>query len=253
MTLDAEPARAVRDVVDYELLFDCVHCGLCLESCPTYVVTRAEMDSPRGRIYLMKALADGTLELDNDAVRHLDLCLECRGCETACPSGVHYGKLIEKARVYVEHNYRRSFGERLRNRMVGAIFPLSAPSACLAGAAGNGRADGPAAADRAARAGIAARMAPPAAAAQPDGSGQLAAIYARLSCGVAPHPAVVHHGCVAQVLTPSENCNTERALAAAGYKILQLDRTVCCGALDLHNGNRERARELARGQRARLR
>src|SRR5690349_23796174 len=96
------PAQPVRDVVDYELLFDCVHCGLCLESCPTYVITRAEMDSPRGRIYLMKALSEGHLELDRDAVRHLDLCLECRGCETACPSGVRYGRLIERARSYVE-------------------------------------------------------------------------------------------------------------------------------------------------------
>src|SRR5215469_752977 len=113
----------VRDVVDYELLFDCVHCGLCLESCPTYVITRAEMDSPRGRIYLMKALAEGRLDLDRDAVRHLDLCLGCRGCETACPSGVRYGRLVEHARSYVERNWRRSMIERLRNRIIGAIFP----------------------------------------------------------------------------------------------------------------------------------
>src|SRR5579872_6978011 len=97
-----------RDVVDYELLFDCVHCGLCLEACPTYIVTRAEMDSPRGRIYLMKSLAEGRLELDDDAARHLDLCLGCRGCETACPSGVHYGRLIEDARAYVEHHHTRA-------------------------------------------------------------------------------------------------------------------------------------------------
>src|SRR4030081_2997317 len=109
-----ETPRPVRDVVDYDLLFDCVHCGLCLEACPTYALTRAEMDSPRGRIYLMKALAQGTLDLDADAVRHLDLCLECRGCETACPSGVHYGRLIEKARVYVRRNWRRSVGARPR-------------------------------------------------------------------------------------------------------------------------------------------
>src|SRR6516164_9020121 len=117
------PQGAVRDVVDYELLFDCVHCGLCLESCPTYVITRAEMDSPRGRIYLMKALAEGRLELDRDAVRHLDLCLECRGCETACPSGVRYGRLIEHARGYIERNWDRAIIERLRNWIIGAIFP----------------------------------------------------------------------------------------------------------------------------------
>src|SRR6266852_2703517 len=95
-------ARPVADVFEYELLFDCVHCGLCLGACPTYVLTRAEMDSPRGRIYLMKSLAEGKLELDDDVTRHPDLCLGCRGCETACPSGVHYGRLIERARAYVE-------------------------------------------------------------------------------------------------------------------------------------------------------
>src|SRR5689334_23068635 len=117
---------AVRDVVEYDLLFDCVHCGLCLEACPTYVVTRAEMDSPRGRIYLMKALAEGRLDLDREAVRHLDLCLECRGCETACPSGVRYGRLIEHARGYIERNWRRSVKERLRNCVIRTIFPYPA-------------------------------------------------------------------------------------------------------------------------------
>ncbi|MGD0120900.1 MAG: 4Fe-4S dicluster domain-containing protein, partial [Candidatus Binatus sp.] len=106
-----------------DLLFDCVHCGLCAEACPTYIVTRCEMDSPRGRIYLMKSLADGQVELDDDAARHLDLCLGCRGCETACPSGVHYGRLIEGARSFVERNRRRSFVDRLRRRAIGAIFP----------------------------------------------------------------------------------------------------------------------------------
>src|SRR5262245_19430770 len=120
------PRSPARNVVDYELLFDCVHCGLCLESCPTYVITRAEMDSPRGRIYLMKALAEGRLDLDREAVRHLDLCLECRGCETACPSGVRYGRLIEHARGYIEQNWRRGIKERLRNRVIRAIFPYPA-------------------------------------------------------------------------------------------------------------------------------
>ena len=81
------------------------------------------MDSPRGRIYLMKSLAEGRMGLDDDAVRHFDLCPGCRGCETACPSGVHYGRLIEGARLLVEQNHRRSFVDRFKRRAIGAIFP----------------------------------------------------------------------------------------------------------------------------------
>src|SRR5438876_5360545 len=88
--------------IDYELLLDCVHCGLCTASCPTYVETGNENDSPRGRIYLMRAVRDGRLELGHEVRRHLELCLDCRACETACPSGVQYGKLIEPFRVGIE-------------------------------------------------------------------------------------------------------------------------------------------------------
>src|SRR5262245_57550405 len=87
--------------LDYELVLDCVHCGLCTASCPTYVETSNEADSPRGRIYLMRNVIDGTLPLDDDVKQHLDLCLNCRACETACPSGVQYGKLIEPFRVFM--------------------------------------------------------------------------------------------------------------------------------------------------------
>src|SRR5690349_18104678 len=88
--------------IDYELFLDCVHCGLCTASCPTYVETGNENDSPRGRIYLMRAVRDERLELSKDVRRHLELCLDCRACETACPSGVQYGKLIEPFRVAME-------------------------------------------------------------------------------------------------------------------------------------------------------
>jgi glycolate oxidase iron-sulfur subunit len=86
--------------IDYELFLDCVHCGLCTSACPTYVELGTEMDSPRGRIYLMRAVTDGRLDLTADVQRHLDLCLNCRACESACPSGVQYGKLIEPFRIH---------------------------------------------------------------------------------------------------------------------------------------------------------
>jgi glycolate oxidase iron-sulfur subunit len=247
---------AVRDVVDYELLFDCIHCGLCLESCPTYVITRAEMDSPRGRIYLMKALAEGRLELDRDAVRHLDLCLECRGCETACPSGVRYGRLIEHARGYIERNWRRGVMERLRNSIISAIFPYPARlRAALAPLRF---------AERIGMGWLLRRLSPASARDWLDLLPELTREQVPLfPANLHPVPSllegrgqgaaastapsvVVHHGCVAQVLAESANLNSERVLAAAGYRILQLAKTVCCGALDVHHGNLERAREFAR-------
>src|SRR5258708_30161061 len=87
--------------IDYELFLDCVHCGLCTSACPTYVELGDENDGPRGRIYLMRAVTDGRIELDKQVQGHLDLCLDCRACESACPSGVQYGRLIEPFRVHM--------------------------------------------------------------------------------------------------------------------------------------------------------
>lgn len=95
-------AAAAGHGIDYELFLDCVHCGLCTSSCPTYVELGDENDSPRGRIYLMRAVTDGRLALDERVTGHLELCLDCRACESACPSGVQYGKLIEPFRIHME-------------------------------------------------------------------------------------------------------------------------------------------------------
>src|SRR5260370_12255017 len=99
-TVSAAPSGGAD--IDYELFLDCVHCGLCTASCPTYVELGTEMDSPRGRIYLMRAVTDGRLQASDPEVRrHLDLCLDCRACESACPSGVQYGRLIEPFRAHL--------------------------------------------------------------------------------------------------------------------------------------------------------
>lgn len=88
--------------IPYELFLDCVHCGLCTSACPTYLELGTEMDNPRGRIYLMRGVTDGRLQLTHEVRRHLELCLDCRSCETACPSGVQYGRLIEPFRIAME-------------------------------------------------------------------------------------------------------------------------------------------------------
>ena len=119
----ANPGAAL----DYKLLLDCVHCGLCTSACPTYVETGDENESPRGRIYLMRAVTDGKLEL-NDRVRgHLDLCLDCRACETACPSGVQYGKLIEPFRVAMDAvEGKSSKDDWFHKYILFGLFPYSA-------------------------------------------------------------------------------------------------------------------------------
>src|SRR5579862_3408149 len=105
-----------------DLINQCVHCGFCLPACPTYALWGDEMDSPRGRIYLIKMASEGATAMTDNWVRHFDTCLGCVSCMTACPSGVDYGKLIEATRAQIERKYDRGWAERLYRRMIFAMF-----------------------------------------------------------------------------------------------------------------------------------
>ena len=118
---DQAPAASAIDLewlsqkIPYVRYQECVHCGLCTASCPTYIETRDENDSPRGRIYLMRAVADGRLEMGPGVRGHLELCLDCRACESACPSGVQYGKIIEPFKIALsEHRDRQPKDRHIR-------------------------------------------------------------------------------------------------------------------------------------------
>ena len=117
---------------DMEALRSCVHCGICLPQCPTYRVLGQEMDSPRGRVYLMRAAAEGRIGLTPGLARHLDLCLGCRGCETACPSGVPFGRLLEATRGQLErHGVRAPQSDHTTRRWALETFPYPARLAPL--------------------------------------------------------------------------------------------------------------------------
>ncbi|MGZ8899001.1 MAG: (Fe-S)-binding protein [Limisphaerales bacterium] len=113
------------EFLDEKKALACIHCGLCLGACPTYLQTGNENESPRGRIYIMRALQAGRLPVDEESVRHIDLCLGCRACEVACPSGVQYGALLEQTRDFIERTHSRGFYQTLLRRFViERLFPV---------------------------------------------------------------------------------------------------------------------------------
>ena len=114
--------------IDYRRFQECIHCGLCTASCPTYVETGNENDGPRGRIYLMRGVVDGRIAVGDEVRRHLDLCLDCRACETACPSGVQYGQIIEPFKVALQRSAPPEKRSWLRDLILRHLFPYGTAS-----------------------------------------------------------------------------------------------------------------------------
>ncbi len=233
MSVAAEP------FLDEKLSLACVHCGLCLGACPTYLETGNENDSPRGRIYLMRAVQDGRTSLSDTTVRHIDRCLGCRACEAACPSGVHYGELLEATRDHIERHHQRSpFQNFLRRVLIERVFPhpnrmklalLPARLLKLAGAEH-----------------LFPKFVQNSLALIPDSvsEGNLPEVSPAL--GQCRGRVGFICGCVMNVMFGRTNENSIRLLNRAGYDVVTPRDQGCCGALHAHGGNLAAARAAAR-------
>ena len=232
----ADPAMAASEAV----IRKCVHCGFCTATCPTYVLLGDELDSPRGRIYLMQDMLEGERMPTPEVVKHIDRCLSCLSCMTTCPSGVNYMHLVDHARAYIQKTYRRPAAERLFRRLLAAVLPY--PN----------------------RFRLAGRLAP------------LAKPFIRLFSGIpalqplaamlrlaparlpAPAPAkdariaapvgkvALLQGCVEPVLKPAFRAAAVRLLNRAGYDVLFAPGEGCCGALVHHMGQEAASLAAAR-------
>lgn len=232
--------------MDPELIDDCVHCGFCLPTCPTYVLWGEEMDSPRGRIQLMQQVVDGA-PVSEAMVGHWDACLGCMACVTACPSGVRYDRLIEQTRAEVEETHRRPAADRALRALVFAVFPHPRRLRLLRGPLRGVQRTG---LDRALRrTGLLDRVAPSLAA--------MERLAPRLSKAERLPEWLRAHGrqrmvvglltgCVQGAFFPGVNAATARVLQAEGCAVVVPPDQGCCGALSVHNGRADEARAYAR-------
>jgi glycolate oxidase iron-sulfur subunit len=241
-------AAQLRDpdtAVSNQVLRTCVHCGFCTATCPTFVLLGDELDSPRGRIYLIKDMLEANRPGTEDVVLHIDRCLSCLSCMTTCPSGVHYMHLVDHARNHIERTYRRPWHDRLLRSVLGTLLPrpVLLRLALLGG-----------------------RLARPLGRLVP-GSGMLSRRL-RAILSLAPrhlpsptaldrpgvHPAqgerrarvALLAGCAQQVLAPEINAATIRLLTRLGVEVVVRPDSGCCGALNHHLGQHAAAMQLVR-------
>jgi glycolate dehydrogenase iron-sulfur subunit len=251
-----------HDTPSSALIDKCVHCGFCLPTCPTYLLWGEEMDSPRGRIYLMKAGIEGRAEISPSYVQHFDACLGCLACVTACPSGVEYAPLIEMTRAQIERTYQRPAGDSLFRRLLMSVVPypwrmrLAMLPLLVLGPLVRGMSTkpkrppmaAPSARPRDTDGGFLARARAALALAPPVMWGS---IFARLpartaAVGAERQRVALLAGCVQRLSFAKVNQATVRVLAAEGCRVDVPARQGCCGALPLHAGDIDRARALAR-------
>jgi glycolate oxidase iron-sulfur subunit len=232
------------------LLDDCVHCGFCLPSCPTYQSWGEEMDSPRGRIHLMRMVADGKERLTPAAVDHFDRCLGCMACVTACPSGVKYDQLIEQTRAAIEETHVRRLSDRLFRGLIFALFPY--PRRLKVAVALQLLYQRLGLRWLVHRLGL-ARLLPRRlrnleAMMPPVSMRQLVDRLPEEVSAIGPRRArvAVLPGCVQRVYFPGVNQATLRVLAAEGCDVVVPPDLGCCGALSVHAGRAEEARRFAR-------
>ena len=233
--------------IEHDRLMDCVHCGLCLAQCPTYAELGQEADSPRGRIYLMRALAEGRTELTPKIVEHFDLCLGCRACETACPSGVQYGALIEGTRAFVRESHERSRGEKLIAKVVETVFPNpNLLEAALLPV-------------RVLRRSGAMKLLHKSGLLKALKLDDMEALLPKLppmqtrmkfaerwrARGEKQASVGMITGCVMQVMQSNINAATARMLCKAGCDVAAPRTQNCCGALHAHSGAMDEAKKLA--------
>jgi len=241
------PAFDQQHPPDKRLIDDCVHCGFCLPTCPTYVLWGEEMDSPRGRIYLMDIGLEGE-PMNDEMVRHFDQCLGCMACVTSCPSGVQYDKLIEATRAQVERRHPRPWPERAFRGLLFTLFPYPRRLAALRGPlrlwqrSGLGRV--------AARAGVLPkglasmeRLLPD----LPERPGRAASLpEVTPAVGERRRRVGMLTGCVQRVFFPQVNAATARVLAADGCEVAAPSTQGCCGALSMHAGREAEAQRFAK-------
>ncbi len=235
--------------IPYSHYQSCVHCGLCTASCPTYLETYDENDSPRGRIYLMRAVADGRIGASAEVRRHLDLCLDCRACETACPSGVKYGQIIEPFKVALHASAPAADRTGMLQRLIlhhlfphaGRIKAALAPARFLQKFG---------AIDFADRIGL-TKLLPPTLRRLQGMLPTLTGAGSRLPVVLPPvgpkrARVALFLGCVADAMFPETNAATARVLQANGCEVVTPRSQGCCGAIHYHSGSEGPALDLAR-------